>query len=156
LKTAAKGRPSNAPLLLQKDGKLWSETDPSSGYKKGVRATAKKVGLDPDVYGLYAFRHTSITRMLLKGIHTSIVAKAHDTSEGMIRKHYAASILDFTDEITRKALLGVGADRAGSRQRHSVGDEALNDTASRIAGRSPTYLFRQLYDSGSSSRSVVI
>jgi integrase len=104
LKTAAKGRPSNAPLLLQKDGKLWNETDPSSGYKKGVRATAKKVGLDPDVYGLYAFRHTSITRMLLKGIHTSIVAKAHDTSEGMIRKHYAASILDFTDEITRKTL----------------------------------------------------
>jgi hypothetical protein len=108
LKTAAKGRPSNAPLLLRKDGKLWSETDPSGGYKKGVRATAKKVGLDPDIYGLYAFRHTSITRMLLAGTHTAIVAKCHDTSEAMIRKHYAASILDFTDEITRKTLPSFG------------------------------------------------
>ena len=108
LKTAAKGRPSNAPLLLQKDGEPWSEIDPSAGYKKGVRATAKKVGLDPDVYGLYAFRHTSITRMLLKGTHTAIVAKAHDTSEAMIRKHYAASILDFTDEITRQTLPKLG------------------------------------------------
>ena len=66
------------------------------------------IGLDPDEYGLYAFRHTSITRMLLKGVHTSIVAKAHDTSEAMIRKHYAASILDFTDEMTRKTLPALG------------------------------------------------
>ena len=108
LKTAAKGRPSNAPLLLQKDGEPWSEIDPSAGYKKGVRATAKKVGLDPDVYGLYAFRHTSITRMLLKGTHTAIVAQVHDTSEAMIRKHYAASILDFTDGITRRTLPELG------------------------------------------------
>ena len=64
----------------------------------------QSIGLDPDVYGLYAFRHTSITRMLLAGTHTAIVAKCHDTSEAMIRKHYAASILDYTDEITRKTL----------------------------------------------------
>ena len=39
----------------------------------------REIGLDPDVYGLYAFRHTSITRMLLAGTHTAIVAKCHDT-----------------------------------------------------------------------------
>ena len=39
---------------------------------------------------------------------TAIVAKCHDTSEAMIRKHYAASILDFTDEITRKTLPALG------------------------------------------------
>ena len=71
-------------------------------------SVTKQVGLDPDVYGLYAFRHTSITRMLLAGTHTAIVAKCHDTSEAMIRKHYAASILDYTDEITRKTLPALG------------------------------------------------
>jgi len=45
---------------------------------------------------------------LLAGTHTAIVAKAHDTSEAMIRRHYAASILDFTDEITRKTLPSFG------------------------------------------------
>jgi hypothetical protein len=73
-----------------------------------VREVVEKIGLDPDVYGMYAFRHTSITRMLLAGTHTAIVAKCHDTSEAMIRKHYAASILDFTDEITRKTLPSFG------------------------------------------------
>ena len=46
--------------------------------------------------------------MLLAGTHTAIVAKCHDTSEAMIRKHYAASILDYTDEITRKTLPALG------------------------------------------------
>jgi hypothetical protein len=49
-----------------------------------------------------------ITRMLLAGTHTAIVAKCHDTSEAMIRRHYAASILDFTDEMTRKTLPSFG------------------------------------------------
>jgi len=73
-----------------------------------VRRVVESIGLDPDIYGLYAFRHTSIMRMLLAGTHTAIVAKCHDTSEAMIRKHYAASILDYTDEITRKTLPALG------------------------------------------------
>jgi len=108
LKAAAKGRPGNAPLLLKKDGLPWEESNPSHDYLRAVRAVVEKIGLDPDVYGLYAFRHTSITRMLLQGTHTAIVAKAHDTSEAMIRKHYAAAILDFTDEMTRKTLPAFG------------------------------------------------
>jgi len=105
--TAAKGRPSNAPLLLYKDDRPWNENSPSGDYRRGVRVVVESIGLDPD-YGLYAFRHTSITRMLLKRVQTSIVAKAHDTSEQQIRKHYAASILDYTDEITRKTLPSLG------------------------------------------------
>jgi integrase len=108
LKAAAKGRPAHAALLLRTNGGPWKETDPSSQYRQDVRAVVKKIGLDPDVYGLYAFRHTRITNMLLAGNHTAIVAKAHDTSEAMIRKHYAASILDFTDEITRATLPSFG------------------------------------------------
>jgi integrase len=108
LKTAAKGRPSNAALLLRMDKQPWNENEPAADYRRPVRSVVEKIGLDPDVYSLYAFRHTSITRMLLKGVHTAIVAKCHDTSEQMIRKHYAASILDFTDEITRKTLPTLG------------------------------------------------
>jgi integrase len=103
LKAAAKGRPGNAPLLVRTDGKAWCH-DPSRDYRRDVRAVMERIGLDPDVYTMYCLRHTSITRMLLAHVHTGIVAKAHDTSEAMIRKHYAASILDFTDKITRETL----------------------------------------------------
>jgi hypothetical protein len=108
LMTAAAGRPSTAKLLLRSNGQPWNETDPNIDYSRDVVRVVESIGLDPDVYGLYAFRHTSITRMLLKGIHTAIVAKAHDTSEEQIRKHYAASILDFTDGITRRTLPELG------------------------------------------------
>jgi integrase len=115
LKISAKGRPSNATLLLRQNGQPWKASDASSDYRRDVRRVLKGIGLDPDVYTLYAFRHTSITRQLLAGTHTAIVAKTHDTSEAMIRKHYAASILDYTDEITRKTLPSLGpAQRAAS------------------------------------------
>ncbi|MGX1352474.1 integrase [Bradyrhizobium elkanii] len=110
LKAAAKGRPSNAPLLVRQNGQAWDEGNPNpyDRYKEPLKVILQSIGLDPAVYGMYAFRHTSITRMLLKGTPTSIVAKAHDTSEAEIRKHYAASILDFSDEITRKTLPAFG------------------------------------------------
>jgi integrase len=108
LKAASKGRPSNAPLLLRKNGEPWSEVEPANEYRSDVRTVVAKIGLDPDVYGLYALRHTSITRMLLAGTHTAIVAQVHDTSEAAIRKHYAASILDHTDAITRRTLPSFG------------------------------------------------
>ena len=53
-----------------------------------------------------AWRSAGIGRPLR--VQTSIVAKDHDTSEQQIRKHYAASILDFTDEITRETLPSLG------------------------------------------------
>jgi len=109
LKAAAKGRPGPAPLLLRKDGQPWTEAAPARNYRRDVRAIVEKIGLDPDVYTMYAFRHTSITRMLLKKVHTAVVAKTHDTSEAMIRKHYVANILDFTDEITQPDLAIVRA-----------------------------------------------
>jgi hypothetical protein len=108
LKAAAKGRPSHAHLLLYKDGRPWNENNPSGDYLRGVRAVVEKIGLDPDEYGLYAFRHTRITKMLLARVPTDVVAKAHDTSESEIRKHYSHCILDFTDEITRKTLPSLG------------------------------------------------
>ena len=108
LKAAAKGRPEHAPLLLRKNGEPWSEDDACSQYTRDVRAIVEKISLDPDVYGLMAFRHTSITRMLCKGTPTEVVAKSHDTSEQMIRKHYAANILNHSDALTRKTLPSFG------------------------------------------------
>ena len=49
--------------------------------------------------------------MLLAGTPAAIVAKAHDTSEAEIRRHYSASILDFSDELTRKTLPSLGPAR---------------------------------------------
>src|SRR5215831_18662335 len=79
---------------------------PATGSPR--EGSSRPCDLDSDVFSLYAFRHTSNTRMLLAGTHTAIVAKCHDTSEAMIRKHYAASLLDFSDAMTRKTLPSFG------------------------------------------------
>jgi hypothetical protein len=73
-----------------------------------VKAIVASIGLDPGAFGLYGFRHTSITRMLLRGVPTAVVAKAHDTGEAMIRSHYAAYILDHADQLTRTTLPALG------------------------------------------------
>jgi len=54
---------------------------------------------------MYALRHSSIVRMLLKNVPTSVVAAQHNTSENMIRKHYAKFISDHSDDVSRHALL---------------------------------------------------
>ena len=59
---------------------------------------------DDHAVTMYALRHTSITRQLMRGVPISVVAGTHDTSETMIRKHYAAYIADHTDALSRQAL----------------------------------------------------
>ena len=110
LKLAAKGRPGHAPLLVRENGQAWNEGNPNphDRYKEALKIIVPSIGLDPAEYGMYAFRHTSITRMLLKGAPAAIVAKAHDTSEAEIRRHYSALILDHTDKLTRETLPSFG------------------------------------------------
>ncbi len=55
----------------------------------------------------YALRHSSIVRMLRKGIPVRIVAGLHDTSVAMIEKHYSAYILDMADELARQAIVSL-------------------------------------------------
>jgi hypothetical protein len=64
----------------------------------------KTADIAPGVTG-YALRHSSIVRQLLARTQVEIVARTHDTSEKEIRKHYAAWILDYADEMTRAALI---------------------------------------------------
>jgi len=53
----------------------------------------------------YALRHSSIVRMLLKGVPIRVVAAVHNTSVGVIEKTYSAHIAEHSDEISRVALL---------------------------------------------------
>jgi integrase len=104
LKAAAKGRPDHAPLLLKADGTPWNEYNPHKNYRGDFIEIVQAVGLPADSTA-YLFRHSSIVRGLLRGLHTKLVADLHDTSEQMIRQHYGKYIIEHTDEIARAALL---------------------------------------------------
>ena len=63
-------------------------------------------GLDPDVVTMYALRHSSIVRMLLRNVPIRLVASLHNTSVAMIEKHYSRYITEHSiDDITRAGLL---------------------------------------------------
>jgi integrase len=104
LKQASKGRADDAPLLLQADGRPWNEINPHADYHRPFIEIIKAVGLEPGTTA-YLFRHSSISRMLMRGLHTKLVADLHDTSEQMIRQHYGKFIVEHSDEIARTALL---------------------------------------------------
>ena len=57
---------------------------------------------------MYALRHSSIVRALLANVPARIVAATHDTSIVMIERTYSAFIADFSDAVTRPALLDLG------------------------------------------------
>jgi integrase len=104
LKQSAKGRADDAPLLLRADGRAWNEINPHDDYRRDWIEIVKAVGLAPDATS-YLFRHSSIARMLMRGLHTKLVADLHDTSEQMIRQHYGKYLVEHSDEIARSALL---------------------------------------------------
>jgi hypothetical protein len=54
---------------------------------------------------MYCLRHSSIVRMLLQNIPMRLVASLHNTSVAMIERHYSRYIVEYSDEISRKALL---------------------------------------------------
>jgi integrase len=60
-------------------------------------------GLPEDTV-MYALRHSSIVRGLRAGLPVRLVAALHDTSTAMIEKHYAAFIVDATEELARRAV----------------------------------------------------
>jgi integrase len=104
LKQASKGRADDAPLLLQADGRPWNETNPHADYHRPFIEIVRAVGLAPGTTA-YLFRHSSIARMLMRGLHVKLVADLHDTSPLMIQQHYGKFIVEHSDEIARTALL---------------------------------------------------
>jgi integrase len=66
LAAAAIGRGPDAPLLLRANGLPWGN-DPALFYSKAFRAVVADVELDPAAVTVYALRHSSIVRLLLRG-----------------------------------------------------------------------------------------
>ena len=103
LKVEAKGRGPHAPLLTRKNGEPWGYRR-NDQYRPDFAKVVTAVGLDASVT-LYALRHSAISRMLLRGVPVTLVARLSDTSEAVIRRHYAKLIAHRADEIARKGLL---------------------------------------------------
>src|SRR5262249_3394229 len=104
LKEAARGRADDAPLLLQSDGSPWGN-NPGQSYHRQIDNIVTAIGLDPAVVTMYALRHSSIVRMLLKNLPIRLVASLHNTSVMMIERHYSKYIVEHSDDISSHALL---------------------------------------------------
>ena len=80
--------------------------NPGQRYHRHVAEVVTAIGLDPDVVTMYALRHSSIVRMLLRNVPIRLVASLHNTSVAMIEKHYSKYITEHSiDDITRAGLL---------------------------------------------------
>jgi integrase len=101
LKQASKGRAADAPLLLKSDGTPWNGSD---DYREDVVAIVAGLGL-AEKPTLYALRHSSITRQLLRGLPIRLVAASHDTSVQQVEATYSKYITDYSDDVARKGLL---------------------------------------------------
>ncbi len=110
------GRAPDAPLLTRWACKStgpfqWEKhkeraLGAAAEIEKQWAAVVAKAGLAPDTI-MYAFRHSSIVRGLKAGLPVRLVASLHDTSTEMIEKHYAACIVDMTEELARRAILSM-------------------------------------------------
>jgi integrase len=100
LKAAAVGRAHVAALLVRADG--FSLLN----YRRDIRAVVEAIGEDPDKVTLYALRHSSIVRMLLKNIPIRLIAALHNTSVSQIERNYSRHITEHSsDDISRTGLL---------------------------------------------------
>jgi integrase len=108
LTASADDRPPTAPLLLRPDGTSWRPW--TSDYTHLFQRALTTAGL-PKVVP-YALRHSSITRALLRGTPTRLVADGHDTSVAMLERNYASSIADHSETMVRAAQIDLapGAD----------------------------------------------
>jgi hypothetical protein len=110
LKSAAAGRPANAPLLLRADGVAWQPkiADHRLAFMQAVAAAKLPSGTT-----MYALRHSSIARALLRGLPIKVVSDWHDTSTSQIEAHYGRFIKHHYDEMVRAALLDTTPASAG-------------------------------------------
>jgi integrase len=115
LKSATVGRLGSDPLLMRPKWrrapgpKLVMERYEHTAWRTASEITrpwaliVERAGLPAGIVP-YAFRHSSIVRGLRARLPLQLVAKSHDTSSGMIEKHYARHIGDALSELSRAAL----------------------------------------------------
>ncbi len=124
LRPKGDNRPEDSPLLerwrneqsgYDKETRraIWTKVSRGPWYDAAeiVRPWAKirkRAGL-PDGFVPYAFRHTSIVRMLDAHLPAGHVAALHNTSEKMLQSHYAKHIVDALTELERGIVRGVAA-----------------------------------------------
>ncbi|SFP94754.1 hypothetical protein SAMN05216330_112139 [Bradyrhizobium sp. Ghvi] len=99
-----------AKLRLQANGRALDEPlfDKMWNLATRLSPVVKRLGLDPKIVP-YSFRHSSICRMLLKGVPVRVVATHHDSSIREIERSYSAYILNHSDALTRATLLDLDA-----------------------------------------------
>jgi integrase len=95
-------RKPSEPLLLRPDGTPWQPVKADHGPMFKQAADAAKL---PAGTTMYALRHSSIARALLRGLPIKVVADWHDTSVGQIEKHYGKFLKHHYDDLVRAALL---------------------------------------------------
>lgn len=116
LRPAVEGRATGAPLLerwsFKKTGRKTCEREGRRRWGPAYEAdvwwplVVKRAGLPTDTV-MYALRHSSIVRGLREMLPVRLVAALHDTSVEMIEQHYAAFIVDVTEDLARRATLHV-------------------------------------------------
>lgn len=114
LAPAMAGRDLNEPLLTRwhhrKEGKCtWVRAErrawgPAYETEKHWQAAVERAGL-PKGTVMYVLRHSSIVRGLRAMLPVRLVAALHDTSVEMIEQHYAAFIVDVTEDLARRATM---------------------------------------------------
>jgi integrase len=102
-----RNRPAEAPLLLAPDGNAWRHSRHANHHALFDKAI-KRAGINPAAT-LYHLRHSSIVRMLLNDVPIAVVARLHDTSVKQIESHYGAFIADYSDDVSRPALLDMSS-----------------------------------------------
>jgi integrase len=104
LKAAAAGRAPDALLLVRANGSPWA-AEPSAYYRSDIREIVASISEDAEKVTVYALRHSSIVRMLLKNVPIRVVAALHNTSVPQIERNYSAHIAEHSDDVARAALL---------------------------------------------------
>jgi integrase len=125
LRALVAGRPGHDPLLMRwhhvpvpgepAKGRLpsWERAERrpwrhaaelTRHWHRALADAGLSAGLVP-----YSLRHSSIVRGLRAGLPVRLVAAVHDTSMAMIERHYAAFIVDQTEELLRRAVVPMAA-----------------------------------------------
>jgi integrase len=109
LRLASHGRTGAAPLLPKPGGGAFAT---SNDHVRPWNRIRKAANLKPEAIApyaleditLYALRHSSIVRQILRGVPLRVVAALHDTSVAMIERNYSRYIAGQADAIARAAL----------------------------------------------------
>jgi integrase len=105
-------RGEDEPLLRNAAGLRWHATRKDKGGQRGpFFDSVRRAHLDPGTITPYALRHSSICRMVRKGVPVTLVAQIHDTSVKEIEAHYGKHLHEISDDIARRGLLQAPDDK---------------------------------------------